>query len=163
MCCVIEYGDGRYVVSQCRVCVRVTVHVTTDISKLLSIRQRELRQKKQLVYWWRIHSQLNGVWNLVTIFSIPQHRCLSIKSVHTRGVDKHVWTVEWWRILILRQVHTTKHNGHVELWLLLVLLVDYEPNVGQEICVNDVSLLFWVATDFHEIYLYWYLFAWTAR
>lgn len=47
MCCVIEYGDGRYVVSQRRVRVRVTVHVTTDMSKLLSIRQRELRQKNE--------------------------------------------------------------------------------------------------------------------
>ena len=35
MCCVIEHADGRYVVSQCRVRVRVTVHVSTELNQVV--------------------------------------------------------------------------------------------------------------------------------
>ena len=34
MCCVIEHGDGCYVVLQCRVCVRVTVHITMELNQI---------------------------------------------------------------------------------------------------------------------------------
>ena len=35
MCCVMEHGDGRYVVLQRRVCVRVTVHVTKELNQIV--------------------------------------------------------------------------------------------------------------------------------
>ena len=35
MCCVIKHADGRYVVSQRRVRMRVTVHVSTELNQVV--------------------------------------------------------------------------------------------------------------------------------